>query len=162
MAILEDVKTWRGREAIPVPTGRRSARSTTSTSTARAASEWAAVKTGLFGTSPELRPARGAPRRPARRSRLQYDKSTVKDAPKVEADGELSPEEERRLYDHYGRSGDWDESGEDRTEGMMGRDERTGRGERFEIDADRDTDDVASPTATTPRAPPARASTATR
>ena len=49
----------------------------------------------------------------------------------MEADGELSPEEERRLYDHYGRGdyGDWDDSSEDRTEGVMGRDERSGRGD---------------------------------
>jgi hypothetical protein len=28
----------------------------------------------------------------------------VKDAPNIEADGELSPEEERTVYEYYGRS----------------------------------------------------------
>ena len=141
MAILEDVKTWRGREAVG-PDGEKVGKIDDIYLDRQSGEpEWAAVKTGLFGTSLALRPARGR-WRPARRSaQYELDKPTVKDAPKVEADGELSPEEERRLYDHYGRSyGDWDESSEDRTEGMMGRDERTGRGERFETDADRDTD----------------------
>jgi uncharacterized protein (TIGR02271 family) len=33
--------------------------------------------------------------------RLPFDKSQVKDAPSVDHDGELSHEEERRLYEHY-------------------------------------------------------------
>ena len=41
--------------------------------------------------------------------RVPYDKSMVKDAPNAEADGELSPDEERRLYDHYSVNfGDFD------------------------------------------------------
>ena len=34
--------------------------------------------------------------------RIGYSKQEVKDAPSVEADGELSQEEEARLYAHYG------------------------------------------------------------
>jgi uncharacterized protein (TIGR02271 family) len=58
--------------------------------------------------------------------RVSYEKDQVKDAPNVDPDGELSPEEERRLYQHYGR-GDYDEwttDSEDRTEATYGRDER--------------------------------------
>ncbi len=72
---------------------------------------------------------------------MPYEKDLVKDAPNVEADGELSPEEEQRLYQHYGRSdyGDWDQS-MDRTEGVLGRDERFGRDrdDAGELDADGD------------------------
>ena len=33
---------------------------------------------------------------------LQYDKATVKDAPNVDEDGHLSPQEEEQLYRFYG------------------------------------------------------------
>ncbi|HYP46383.1 MAG TPA: YsnF/AvaK domain-containing protein, partial [Propionibacteriaceae bacterium] len=36
---------------------------------------------------------------------VNYDKATVKDAPRVDADGALSPEEEETLYSYYGLSG---------------------------------------------------------
>jgi uncharacterized protein (TIGR02271 family) len=39
--------------------------------------------------------------------RLDYDKALVKDAPNVDADGQLSPEEEQALYEHYGRGNDY-------------------------------------------------------
>lgn len=47
--------------------------------------------------------------------RVPVRKEQVKEAPEVDPDGELSPEEERRLYEHYGRSdyGEW--HGEDQT-----------------------------------------------
>jgi uncharacterized protein (TIGR02271 family) len=140
MATLEDVKTWRGREAVG-PDGEKVGKIDDIYLDRQSGEpEWAAVKTGLFGTSLSFVPIEGATAS-GDDVRLQYDKATVKDAPKVEADGELSPEEERRLYDHYGRGyGDWDDSSEDRTEAFMGRDERTGRGDRFDTDRDRDTD----------------------
>jgi hypothetical protein len=47
--------------------------------------------------------------------RVTVDKEQVKHAPHIDADEVLSPEDERRLYEHYGRS-DYDEwQGEDRT-----------------------------------------------
>jgi len=33
--------------------------------------------------------------------RVPYEKALVKDAPNTESDGELTPEDERRLYEHY-------------------------------------------------------------
>jgi uncharacterized protein (TIGR02271 family) len=77
--------------------------------------EWIAVTTGLFGTNVSFAPIEGATQAEDG-VRLQFDKATVKDAPNVEADGELSEDEERRLYEHYGRGYDW--SGEDRTTDM--------------------------------------------
>jgi uncharacterized protein (TIGR02271 family) len=39
---------------------------------------------------------------------VNYDKAFVKDAPRVDADGELSPEDERRLYDYYSMGSSYD------------------------------------------------------
>jgi uncharacterized protein (TIGR02271 family) len=140
MATLEDVKTWRGREAVG-PDGEKVGKIDDIYLDRQSGEpEWAAVKTGLFGTNVSFVPLEGASES-GDAIRLNYDKATVKDAPNVEADGELSPEEERRLYEHYGRDfGDWDDTSEDRTEPVMGRDERVGRGERFDTDRDRDED----------------------
>jgi uncharacterized protein (TIGR02271 family) len=63
--------------------------------------EWLAVKTGLFGSRVSFVPTAEA-RPEDDQVRVPYEKSHVKDSPNVEADGALSQEEERRLYDHYG------------------------------------------------------------
>ena len=49
---------------------------------------------------------------------MPLQKDQVKDAPRVDPDDGLSPDEERRLWEHYGRS-DYDEwQGEDRTRAL--------------------------------------------
>jgi uncharacterized protein (TIGR02271 family) len=64
--------------------------------------EWALVSTGLFGSKSSFVPLEGAA--PAGDDvRVAYAKEQVKDAPRVEADGELSEQEEGELYRHYGR-----------------------------------------------------------
>ncbi|HEV2061755.1 MAG TPA: PRC and DUF2382 domain-containing protein [Solirubrobacteraceae bacterium] len=73
--------------------------------------EWLAVKTGLFGSNLSFVPMREANRTDDGVT-VPYDKGKVKDAPNVEDDGELSPDEERRLYEHYGVS--WGEFDYDR------------------------------------------------
>src|SRR6478735_7191504 len=50
--------------------------------------EWAVVTTGLFGM---------------KRTFVPLQEATVKDAPKIDPDGELSRDEEQTLYRHYGR-----------------------------------------------------------
>ena len=63
--------------------------------------EWALVNTGLFGTKSSFVPLSGAA--PAGQDvRVPFTKEQVKDAPRVEPDGELSQEEEAQLYGHYG------------------------------------------------------------
>jgi uncharacterized protein (TIGR02271 family) len=140
MATLEDVKTWRGRDAVG-PDGEKIGKIDDIYLDRQSGEpEWAAVKTGLFGTNVSFVPLEGASAA-GEEVRLNFDKATVKDAPNVDADGELSPEEERRLYDHYGRDfGDWNQDSEDRTEGVLGRDERVGRSQRFDTDHDTDRD----------------------
>jgi len=62
--------------------------------------EWLTVHTGLFGMNESFVPLREATFADDR-VEVPYDKSTVKDAPNVTADGHLEPDEERRLYEHY-------------------------------------------------------------
>jgi len=67
--------------------------------------DWLAISTGLFGTKVSFVPIEGA-RVDDDDVMVAYDKDTIKDAPRVEADGALSVEEEQALYAHYGRSYD--------------------------------------------------------
>jgi uncharacterized protein (TIGR02271 family) len=63
--------------------------------------EWATVTTGLFGTKATFVPLAQAQ---AMGDSVQapYDKQRVKDAPNMQADGQLSQGEEAELYRHYG------------------------------------------------------------
>ena len=63
--------------------------------------EWALVNTGLFGTKSTFVPVRDATEADGE-LRVSFDKATVKDAPKVDPDGQLSQREERDLYGYYG------------------------------------------------------------
>jgi uncharacterized protein (TIGR02271 family) len=63
--------------------------------------EWATVSSGLFGTKSNFVPLAGASPE-GEDVRAQVTKDQVKDAPGVEADRELSEQEERRLFEHYG------------------------------------------------------------
>ena len=76
--------------------------------------EFATVNTGLFGTKSTFVPIQNADMA-GDNVRLGYTKDQIKDAPNIDADGELSRQEEQQLYRHYGRA-DYDEwTGEDRT-----------------------------------------------
>jgi uncharacterized protein (TIGR02271 family) len=63
--------------------------------------EWALVYTGLFGTKATFVPLAQA--QPMGDSvQVPYHKDQVKDAPNMQADGQLSQDEEAELYRHYG------------------------------------------------------------
>ena len=62
--------------------------------------EWVAVRTGLFGYRATFAPIAGSNQH-GLDLQLAYDKDTVKDAPNCEVDGQLSEDEERRLFSHY-------------------------------------------------------------
>jgi uncharacterized protein (TIGR02271 family) len=64
---------------------------------------WATVNTGLFGTSHSFVPLDRATV-DGEILQVPYDKDMVKGAPRVEADGHLSPAEEDELYRYYGVS----------------------------------------------------------
>ena len=63
--------------------------------------EWLAVNTGLFGSNVSFVPLAQATTE-GDAVRVPYEKSQIKDAPNASADGQLSQEEESRLYRHYG------------------------------------------------------------
>ncbi|MGY1750173.1 MULTISPECIES: DUF2382 domain-containing protein [unclassified Modestobacter] len=63
--------------------------------------EWVTVKTGLFGTKESFVPIADADLT-GDGVRVPVSKSQVKDAPKIDTDGHLSPEEEQELYRYYG------------------------------------------------------------
>ncbi|MDH2443043.1 DUF2382 domain-containing protein [Amnibacterium sp. CER49] len=62
---------------------------------------WASVKTGLFGTHETLVPLDNA-NWDDDVLHVAVDKAQVKDAPRVDPDAEISPEEQERLYEFYG------------------------------------------------------------
>ncbi|GAA1469876.1 PRC and DUF2382 domain-containing protein [Nocardiopsis exhalans] len=65
---------------------------------------WVSVHTGLFGMKETLVPLQGA--QPVEEDiQIPYDKATVKDAPHVDADRHVSPEDEELVRDYFARQG---------------------------------------------------------
>ncbi|MEU3792452.1 PRC and DUF2382 domain-containing protein [Streptomyces fructofermentans] len=71
--------------------------------------EWVIVKTGLFGTNESFVPMRDA-HMVEDHLEVSVTKDRISDAPNVDvgSGGHLSPDEEHRLYEHYGIA--WDEA----------------------------------------------------
>ncbi|MEV4422220.1 PRC-barrel domain-containing protein [Patulibacter sp. NPDC049589] len=65
--------------------------------------EWALVNTGLFGLRSSFVLITDADLADGDVT-VPFDKATVKDAPNIHPDGALSPDEEARLFEHYGRT----------------------------------------------------------
>ncbi|MHA7278105.1 DUF2382 domain-containing protein [Arthrobacter sp. Hz1] len=89
---------------------------------------WVTVRTGMFGTSESFAPLEGASI-DGDDVRVGYTKDQIKDAPRVDPDGDLSVEEEARLYQHYGLSSPsgtdtYDESTTRGEQGFQSGDER--------------------------------------
>jgi uncharacterized protein (TIGR02271 family) len=92
---------WRGREVVNSEGDKIGTLQEVYLDTQSGAPEWATVTTGLFGTRQSFVPlAQADPQ--GGRVVVPYSKDQVKDAPSVDPDGELSADEELRLYDHYG------------------------------------------------------------
>jgi uncharacterized protein (TIGR02271 family) len=81
--------------------------------------EWALVNTGLFGTKSSFVPLRDAGEESGS-VRVPYDKAQVKDAPKMDPDGQLSQREEAELYRHYGLEYSESQSGSGLPQGGSG------------------------------------------
>src|SRR5688500_10602832 len=64
---------------------------------------WVTVNTGLFGTSESFVPLQKADFT-GEELRVGYDKDTIKDAPRMDADRHLERTEEDELYRYYGLS----------------------------------------------------------
>jgi uncharacterized protein (TIGR02271 family) len=81
--------------------------------------EWVTVRTGLFGTKESFVPIRNADLTDDG-VRVPVSKTQVKDAPKIDTDGHLSPDEEQGLYTYYGMGN----GAETRSLGMAGTETR--------------------------------------
>jgi hypothetical protein len=130
MRTLEDVQTWRGMTMVDADGDKIGSIDDIYLDRQSGEPEWATVRTGLFGMKSSFVPIREAEVTPDNQVRVPFQKEQVKDAPNIDPDGELSEEEERRLYEHYGRSdyGEW--QGQDRTTALGLPDDRAGRIER--------------------------------
>lgn len=101
MPSIEEVKNWRGKDAHGEGGEKLGTIDDIYLDEQTGEPEWAAIKTGLFGGKLSFAPlaeAQGG----AGGVRLPYTKDQVKDAPNVDADGQLSQDEEAALYQHYG------------------------------------------------------------
>src|SRR3954469_23856900 len=63
---------------------------------------WVSVRTGLFGLSESLVPVDDATWE-GKVLRVNVDKARIKDAPRVDVDQEIAPEDQERLYSYYDR-----------------------------------------------------------
>src|SRR3954453_23649971 len=105
----EDVLSWRGRDLYGNDGDKIGSIDEIYLDRETDEPEWAVVTTGLFGTKRTFVPLGEA--QPSEDGiRVPFEKATVKDAPNIDPDGELSHAEERSLYEHYGRQyRDYDE-----------------------------------------------------
>jgi uncharacterized protein (TIGR02271 family) len=108
------------------------------------------ANTGLFGTSQSFVPLQGASVSGGDVV-VNYDKDTVKNAPRIDDDGKLSPEEEDRLYEYYGLGGPTTAATYDGGADDRGADYDAGaddRGADYDAGADRTVDQDTSGTTT--------------
>jgi sporulation protein YlmC with PRC-barrel domain len=115
---LQDVQSWKGRKMVDPDGDTIGTIEDIFLDRHTGQPAWAAVKTGLFGLKHTVVPIRDAQPQDDGTVRVPIQKDVVKDAPRIDPDGELSPDEERKLWEHYGM-GDYDEwQGEDRTRAL--------------------------------------------
>jgi sporulation protein YlmC with PRC-barrel domain len=118
MQTLQDVQTWRGMKMVDADGDKIGTIEDILLDRQTGEPAWAAVKTGLFGLKHTLVPIRDAEVVGEKEVRVPYRKEQVKDAPRIDPDGELTADEERKLWEHYGLT-DYDEwHGEDRTRAL--------------------------------------------
>jgi uncharacterized protein (TIGR02271 family) len=101
MTEMTDAYEWRGRDVVDNDGSKIGKLEEVYLDTDSGRPEWATVNTGLLGTKQSFVPLSEAS--PASdKVVVPYSKDQVKDAPSVDPDGELSTDEEQRLYRHYG------------------------------------------------------------
>jgi uncharacterized protein (TIGR02271 family) len=98
---IEDVKTWRGHDAVGPDANKLGTIEDIYLDQETGEPEWVALKTGMFGSKLSFAPLAQA-RLDGDSVVLPYEKDQIKSAPRVEADGALSEDEEAELYRHYG------------------------------------------------------------
>lgn len=118
MKTLTEVQSWRGMTMIDADGDKIGTIENILLDRQTGEPMWAVVKTGLFGHKHTFVPIRDAMVTDKNEVRVLLQKEIVKDAPRIDPRGELSPEEERKLWEYYGLS-EYDEwQGEDRTRNL--------------------------------------------
>ncbi len=101
MTPVTDAYTWQGRDLLGSDGEKIGSVKEIYEDERTGKPEWALVTSGLFGTRSHFVPLAGA--EPSGEGvRVQVSKHQVKDAPSIEGDGQLSEQEERQLFEHYG------------------------------------------------------------
>jgi uncharacterized protein (TIGR02271 family) len=121
MPDLDTIRGWEGRTLVDRDGGRVGSIDAIYLDDQTGQPEWALVNTGLFGTKSSFVPLAQATQT-GDDIVVPYDKQLVKDAPRVDPDGQLSEAEERQLWRHYGL--DYDRTTKRRASGRdaVGRD----------------------------------------
>jgi uncharacterized protein (TIGR02271 family) len=116
MPTKDDILSWRGQDLHGTDGEKLGKIEEIYLDTETREPEWALVTTGLFGTKQSFVPLRDASGS-SDGVTVPFEKSTVKDAPTVDPDGQLSQDEEAALYQHYGLDYSQSESGSGLPEG---------------------------------------------
>jgi uncharacterized protein (TIGR02271 family) len=101
MPDIDTVQNWQGRTMVDPAGDKLGTIDAIYLDDDTAQPEWATVTTGLFGAKTTFVPLAQA-QATGDSVQVPYDKQRVKDAPNMQADGQLSQDEEAELYRHYG------------------------------------------------------------
>jgi hypothetical protein len=99
---IDTVLSWRGRTIVDESGEKIGTFEEIYLDTQTEKPEWAGVKAGLFGRNLLLVPLTEAEVQDEETLRVPYAKTHIENAPDVDAAGELSQQEEARLYAHFG------------------------------------------------------------
>jgi uncharacterized protein (TIGR02271 family) len=101
MAQVTEAYEWRGREVVDSDGEKIGTLEEVYLDQETGEPEWATVTTGFLGMKQSFVPLREA--EPVRgKVVVPHSKDQVKNAPSIDPDGELSPQEEEQMYGHYG------------------------------------------------------------
>jgi uncharacterized protein (TIGR02271 family) len=100
MRTSTDVQAWRGQQLVGTGGDKIGKIDEVYVDRETGDPKFLAVKTGLFGSNVSFVPIDAAESAGDGVS-VPYTKDQVKDAPNVDADGEISRDEERRIFEHY-------------------------------------------------------------
>lgn len=128
MATLENVSEWRGQEMFDRHGDKIGKIDSIYVDQGSGRAEWALVNTGLFGMRSTWVPIGEAVSEP-HGVRVPVEKATVKGAPSMDPNSEMSRDEEVELFRYYGLS--YDDHGAD-TQGHDHHDERAAEHQRGE------------------------------
>ena len=96
-----DVLEWRGRTAVGADGEKLGKIEEIYLDAETQRPEWALIQTGMFGGKSSFMPLEGTTS-DGGEVQAPFGKDQIKDAPQMDADGELSREDEATLYAHYG------------------------------------------------------------